>query len=199
MAWSIEGHYVENCNCDVVCPCTWSGFNRPATHDRCLVFGGFRIDRGRVDDLDVAGLHFGFVIDAPKQMTDGDWRLGILVDDTASDEQAAKLQGVASGALGGPMAMFAPLVGEVLGMERVPVTWQETDGSHQVRFGDVAEVALEDIRSIEGKEMTLGNVPHPAGPTFTLSPSRSATVSAFGVSFGAPDTNGITTPFSWSG
>ena len=71
MAWSIEGQYVENCNCDVVCPCAWSGVKRPATHDRCLVFGAFRVDRGSVDDLDVAGLHFGFVIDAPKQMTDG--------------------------------------------------------------------------------------------------------------------------------
>ena len=199
MSWSIEGHYVENCNCDVVCPCTWSGFNRPATHDRCNVFGGFRIDRGSVDDVDVTGLYFGFVIDAPKQMTDGDWHIGILVDAAASDEQAAKLQGVASGELGGPMAMFAPFVGEGIGVERVSVTWEEADGSRRVQFGAAAEVALEEMRSIEGKGMTLGNVPHPAGPTFTLSPSRAARVSAFGVNFGAPDTNGLSTPFSWSG
>ncbi len=97
------------------------------------------------------------------------------------------------------MAMFAPFVGEVLGVERVPVTWEEAEGSRHVRFGDVAEVTLEDMRSIEGKEMTLGNVPHPAGPTFTLSPSTQAKVSTFGVTFGAPDTNGLSTPFSWSG
>ena len=199
MAWSLEGHYVENCNCDVVCPCTWSGFIRPATHDRCEVFAGFRVDRGSIDGLDVSGLYFGLIIDAPKQMTDGNWRLGILIDAAASDEQAAGLQGVASGELGGPMTMFAPFVGEVLGVERVPVSWQESNGSRAVRFGEVAEVTLEEMHSIENKQMTLGNVPHPAGPTFTLSPAKTARISAFGVNFGAPDTNGLTTPFSWSG
>lgn len=198
MAWSIAGHYVENCNCDVVCPCTWSGFNRKATHERCDVLAGFHIERGSIDGVDVSGLHFGLVIDAPQQMTDGNWRVGILIDDAASEEQAARLQGVASGELGGPMTAFAPFIGEALGVARVPVTWEETDGRHQVRFGDVAEAVLEDMRSIEGKEMTLGNVPHPAGPSFTLSPSRAVAVSAFGVRFGAPDTNGLTTPFSWA-
>ena len=198
VSWSIEGSYVENCNCDVVCPCTWSGFNRKATHERCLVLGGFHIDRGEIEGVDVSGLHFGLVIDAPQQMTDGNWRVGVLVDEAASDQQAEKLQAVASGQLGGPITLFGPFIGEALGVARVPVSWQEEDGRHQIRFGDVADVTLQDMESIEGKKMTLGNVPHPAGPSFTLSPSTAAAVSAFGVSFGAPDTNGITTPFSWS-
>ena len=199
MAWSIEGSYVENCNCDVVCPCTWSGFGRGATHDRCNVFGGFRIDRGSIEGLDVSGLFFGFIIDAPKQMTDGNWRVGLLVDAAASDEQAAKLQGVVSGELGGPMTAFSPFIGEILGVERVAVSWEEPDGARHVRFGDAADVSIEATRSIEGKEMILGNVPHPAGPTFTISPSTEARVNAFGVRFGAPDTNGLISAFSWSG
>jgi len=42
------------------------------------------------------------VADTPKVMTDGNWRLGVFIDAAASDEQAEKLGGVFSGALGGP-------------------------------------------------------------------------------------------------
>lgn len=47
-------------------------------------------------------------------MTEGNWKLGIFVDQDASDEQMEKLAGVFSGQMGGPMAGLAPLVGEVL-------------------------------------------------------------------------------------
>ena len=199
MAWSLEGSYVENCNCDVLCPCTWSGFGRGATHERCNVLGGFRVERGSIEDLDVSGLYFGFLIDAPKQMTDGNWRLGLLIDENASEQQAAGIQAILSGEMGSPMAMFVPFIGEVLGVERVPVSWHDTDGAVQVRFGEVADVLVEAVRSIEGKDMTVGNVPHPFGPTFTIAASSEARISGFGIAFGAPDTNGLMSRFSWSG
>jgi hypothetical protein len=198
MAWSIEGRYIENCNCDVVCPCTWSGLTRAATHERCNVLLGFHIDRGAIEGVDVSGLTFGILADAPRQLTDGGWRVGLLVDDAATDEQAAKLQGVATGELGGPMAGLAPFIGEVLGMERVPVTFEEGDGTRRVRFGDLAEVAVAHVHSVEGKDMTLGNVPHPANTTLTIAPSTLSHVSAFGIDFGAADTSGFTAEFSWS-
>ncbi len=28
MTWELEGRYVENCSCDVICPCTWSNLSR---------------------------------------------------------------------------------------------------------------------------------------------------------------------------
>src|SRR5579864_8870248 len=198
MVWSISGTYFENCNCDVVCPCTWSGLSRPATNDRCMVLLGFHVERGEIEGVDVSGLTFGVVADAPKQMTDGAWRVGVLIDATASDDQAAKLQGVATGELGGPMAALAPLIGEVLGIERVPITFETADGVSRARFGDVADVEVEAVWSIEGKEMTLGNVPHPANSTLIISPSTRAHVSAFGVEFGAPGTSGFRAPFAWS-
>lgn len=198
MAWSISGRYIENCNCDVVCPCTWSGLIRPATNDRCNVLLGFHIDEGSIEGVDVGGLTFGIVADAPRQMTDGGWRVGLLVDDAASDEQAAKLQGVATGELGGPMAGLAPLIGEVLGVERAAVTFEDSESGRRVRFGDLAEVTVATARSVEGKEMTLGNVPHPANATLTIAPSSASRVSVFGIDFGRPDTSGFVAQFAWS-
>src|SRR5260370_11982457 len=103
-------------------------------------------------------------------MTDGNWRMGILMDAAASDEQAAKLQGVATGELGGPMAGLAPLIGEVLGVERVPITYEAAGGVSRARFGDVADIEVAHVQSIEGKDMTLGNVPPPANSTLPIAP-----------------------------
>ena len=198
MALSISGTYFENCNCDVVCPCTWSGLTRPATNDRCNVLLAFHVDRGTIDGVDVGGLTFALVADTPRQMTDGDWRVGILMDSAASDEQAARLHGVATGELGGPMAGLAPLISEFLGVERVPVAYEVGDGLSRARFGDVADVELTHMRGVQGKDITLGNVPHPANTTLTIAPSTRARVRAFGIEFGAPDLSGFTAPFSWS-
>jgi hypothetical protein len=198
MAWSMSGTYFENCNCEAVCPCTWSGLSRPATYDRCTVLLGFHVDRGTIEGVDVSGLTFGLLADSPKQMTDGGWRVGILMDAAASDEQATKLQGVATGELGGPMVGLAPLIGDVLGVERVPITYEAGDGVTRARFGDLADVEVTHARSIEGKDMTLGNVPHPANTTLTIAPVTKAKVTAFGMDFGAPNTNGFTAAFDWS-
>jgi len=198
MAWSLEGSYAENCNCDVVCPCTWSGLSRPADRDRCNVLLAFHVERGAIDGLDVSGLTFALLADAPKQMTDGGWRVGLFIDSAASDEQAAKLQAVAGGQAGGPPAGLGPLIGEVLGVERVPATFEHKDGTTRVRLGDVADFEVAAVRSIEGKEMTLGNVPHPANSTLTIAASTRSRVSAFGIEFGAPDRAGFSAPFAWS-
>ena len=46
MAWTIEGTYFENCSCDTICPCAWSGLTAKATHDRCYAMLAFHVDRG---------------------------------------------------------------------------------------------------------------------------------------------------------
>ena len=62
------------------------------------------------------------IADTPKVMTEGNWRLGVFVDDRAPDDQAEKLIAVFSGRLGGPIAGIAPLVGEMcLGKCRSPL------------------------------------------------------------------------------
>ena len=59
MAWNLTGTYFENCSCDTICPCTWSGLTAPATHDRCLAMFAFHIDDGDIDGTDVSGLTAG--------------------------------------------------------------------------------------------------------------------------------------------
>ena len=125
MAWSLDGTYFENCSCDTICPCTWSGLTAHATHDRCKAMLAFHIDRGNIEGVDVSGLTFAMVVDSPPIMSDGGWAVGVLVDDSASDAQREKLGAVLSGQLGGPPAMLGPLIGDMRGMDFVPTEYSE--------------------------------------------------------------------------
>ena len=119
MAWKIEGQYFENCSCDVPCPCTVS-LDLGADRDRCNAFLVFEVESGEVDGVDVSGLTVAAMIDTPKVMSEGNWRLGVLIDDQASDEQADKLAAVFGGQLGGPMGALVPLVSEHLARKTGP-------------------------------------------------------------------------------
>src|SRR3954454_7781100 len=120
MAWKLKGSYAETCSCELMCPCNLS-FDHGATYDYCRATLAFHVREGEIDGTEVSGLNAVVIIDTPKVMTDGNWRLGRFLDERASDEQADKLGKVFGGQLGGPMAALAPLVGEVVGVERAPI------------------------------------------------------------------------------
>src|SRR6201986_5322113 len=99
----------------------------------------FNIRAGEVEGTDIGGAKVAIIADTPKVMTEGNWRLGLFVDEGATDEQADKLAQVFSGQLGGPMAGLAPLVGEMLGVERVPIEIVDDGVNHSVKIGDVID------------------------------------------------------------
>ena len=57
MPWHVEGTYFENCNCDMVCPCSTSGLTAPADNERCNVALAFHVETGEVNGVDVGGHH----------------------------------------------------------------------------------------------------------------------------------------------
>ena len=185
MAWKLDLSYFESCSCDVVCPCTAS-LALPATHDRCRVTLVFKVENGEVEGTDVSGLSVAVVADTPKVMSDGNWRLGVFLDEAASQEQADKLGAVFSGALGGPMAALGPLVGETLGVERAPIDVRHDGLRHSVRIGDAVEIEIEDVvplGSEAGEPVKLTGVFHPAGPDLTVAHATRSRIDAFGISY----------------
>jgi hypothetical protein len=200
MAWTLEGTYFENCSCTAVCPCTWSGTTWPATSDRCNAMLAFHIDRGDIEGVDVSGLSFGMVLDTPKLMAEGNWRVGVLMDAGASAHQAGKLGAVLGGELGGPPAMLAPLIGEMMGVESVDIDYREDGRRHQVRFGDLVDMEVEDFVADDFEEpVRLTGVFHPAATTLTVAPATRSRVAAFGVEFDGTGTSGFSAPFAWAG
>ena len=68
-------------------PCGASAFAAPADYDRCNAVLAWHIDSGHVDETDVSDRSVVLVLDAPKQMSEGNWRIGMFMDDRASAEQ----------------------------------------------------------------------------------------------------------------
>jgi hypothetical protein len=202
MGWKLDGTYFENCNCDWVCPCTVSSLTSPATYDRCRVVLIYNIRAGEIDGVHVSGLSVAVVADTPAMMTDGNWRLGLIVDDTASQEQFDKLTAVFAGQMGGPMGGLAPLVGEVLGVEKAPIEYRDDGLSHYARIGDGIEIEVQDFvpPAREGQEPSrLTGVFHPSNSTLTIAKPARSRISAFGMEFENAGRSAFSAPFSWNG
>ena len=198
MAWKIEGTYFETCSCEVVCPCTAS-LALGADYDRCRVTLVFNVRDGEVDGTDVSGLTVAAVADTPKVMTEGNWRLGVFIDGSASDEQADKLGAVFSGQVGGPMAALGPLIGENLGVERAPIDVREDGLTHSVRIGDAVDFEIEDVVSFgveTGEPAKLTGIFHPAGDTLTIAKATRTDIDAFGIQYEGKAA--FSSPFAWA-
>ena len=144
MSWNLKGSYFETCSCDLMCPCNFS-FDHGATYDYCRVTLVFNVAEGDVEGTNVSGRTVAVIADTPKVMTEGNWRLGMFVDEDATDDQLEKLTAVFGGQKGGPMAGLAPLIGELLGVERAPIAVVEEGLRHSVRIGDAIDFEVEDI------------------------------------------------------
>jgi hypothetical protein len=199
MSWNLKGSYAETCSCELMCPCTLS-FDLGATYDYCRATLAFDIREGEVDGTDVRGRRVVAIIDTPKVMTDGNWRLGMFVDDRATDEQFDKLVQVFGGQLGGPMAALAPLVGEVVGVERAAIEMRDDGLLHSVRVGDAIDFEVEDIvpfGSEDGRPVRVDGTFHPAGPNLTIAGARRSRIDAFGIRYEGKSSLS-TAEFAWS-
>ena len=199
MSWKLAGSYFETCSCDVVCPCTAS-LALGATHERCQVTLVFNIKDGEVEGTDVSGLTVAAVADTPKVMSEGDWRVGVFIDGAASDEQAEKLGGVFSGALGGPMEALGALVGENLGVERASIDVKENGLRHSIRIGSAVDFEIEDVVPFgveTGEPAKLTGVFHPAGSELTVARATRSRIDAFGIQYSG-NAAFSTSSFSWA-
>jgi hypothetical protein len=199
VSWSLKGSFFETCSCDLMCPCNMS-FDHGATNDYCRVTLVFNIKEGEIEATDVSGLKVAVIADSPKVMTDGNWRLGLFVDDHASDEQMEKLTGVFGGQKGGPMETVVPLVGEMLGVERALFEVVEDGLRHSVKIGDAIDFEIEDIVPFgveTGQPVRLVGVFHPAASEFNAAEATRSRISAFGIEYEGK-TGISTSEFAWA-
>ena len=200
MAWSLKGSYVETCSCELMCPCNLS-MDHGATYDFCRVVLAFNIREGDVDGTDVGGLKLVAIAETPKVMTEGNWRLGLFVDDQATDEQLEKLGAVYGGQKGGPMEGIVPLVGEMLGVERAPIEVVDDGLRHSVKIGDAIDFEIEDIVPFgveSGEPVRFDGAFHPVASDLTMAEAKRSRINAFGIEYEGK--TGLSyAEFAWSG
>ena len=199
MSWNLTGSYVETCSCELMCPCNLS-FDHGATYDYCRVTLVFAIREGEIEGTDVGGLNVAAIADTPKVMTEGNWRLGVFVDDQATDEQADKLVKVFSGQLGGPMEALGPLVSEFAGVERAPIEFHDDGVRHSLRVGDAIDFEIEDVVPFgkeNGEPVRFAGMFHPVASDLTIAEATRSRINAFGIEY-IGRTGLSTAEFSWA-
>src|SRR5438094_5816734 len=185
MSWNLKGSYVETCSCHLICPCN-ATFDHGATYDYCRVTLVFNLREGEIEGTEVSGLNIAAIADTPKVMTEGNWRLGVFVDENATEEQADKLVKVFTGQLGGPMAGLAPLIGEMLGVERATIEVDHDGVRHSVRVGDAIDFEIQDIVPFgveDGHTVKFDGMFHPVAPDLTMAEATRSSIDAFGIAY----------------
>jgi hypothetical protein len=199
--WQVEGQYYENCSCDYVCPCVPAGMQAKPTLGSCTFAMGFAIERGQFGDVRLDGLGFIVLGYTPAEMAQGNWSVGLVIDERASAAQRDAITGIASGGAGGPMAALGGLVGKFLGAESAPITFGRSGASWSVHAGDKVHIEGRGATGIDPSRppLQLSNTGHPAADTFSLANASNSHVAAVGLVWDDKTgrNNAQYAPFSW--
>ncbi len=152
MPYHLEGRLLEVCNCRVLCPC-WIG--EDPDYGTCDTIVAWHMDKGTIDGVDVAGRTIAMIAHVPGNILQGNWKAAVYLDDKVTPQQEAALLGVYTGKKGGPVAELAKLVGEVVSVEKVPVTFTVQGGRGTIKLGDAGYAELEPYVSASGATTTL--------------------------------------------
>ena len=200
MAWSLQGEYMENCSCEILCPCITSSMAGPADSERCQVPLAMHIEKGEKDGVSLDGLNAVLVLDTPQVMGEGGWRVAIYLDERASEEQQAALGEILSGAAGGPPEMLAGLIGEQLGVRVVPINYTSDENRKRVEVPGIMDFEIEPLRNPEtGEVHEITATIHPMGSNLPIAKSVRGHYDDFGLSFDNTGKNGHYREFAWAG
>ncbi len=201
-SWQLNGQYYETCNCDMLCPCILQQMAVEPTNGDCSFAMGFKIDRGKYGSETLDGLGFVLLGYTPGAMGNGNWSVGLVIDDRASTEQRDAITAIASGAAGGPMAGLSGLIGKFLGVESAAIEFDDKDGHYSVKAGNLVDIAGQPALGIDPHPpmpLQLSNTGHPAANPVNVARGMNSHVNALGLSWDASGGkhSGLFAPFSW--
>lgn len=121
--WHVEGDWFDVCKCNVPCPCT---FAQAPSYGDCEGVLAYHISEGHYGDVSLAGLNLLGLGQFEGNIWGGETKatMGLFMDERADQRQREALQMIWSGQAGGFPAVFAELIGEMRGIEYVPIEFE---------------------------------------------------------------------------
>ena len=200
--WNIVGDYAETCNCNMLCPCISSNMEAVPTENDCKAAIAMRINKGAKDGVKLDGLSFVVMLYSPGPMIQGNLKVGLIVDEKASDAQLEAIKAIATGEAGGPMAALAPLVGEIAGLERQPIDFSGSGLQWAVKAGGLLDQKIAGVPAMHDNTQPLyiDNVGHPVNSRLALGRAVKSMFNAFGIKWNdsTGTRNGHFASFAWS-
>ena len=200
-SWRMRGDVMEACSCATTCPCNFGSDPTPLP---CEVVIGWRIQDGNYGNTRLDGLSVVLYGRIPGNVFQGNWTVGVYLDQRASQPQAQALGDIFAGNAGGWPAMLSSLIGNLLPPKQVPIHFQTVDGEHSITIPGLLEVGSERVPNpLPGQPPLDPKVSDLAVPFYTGSVnvrrSRTLRLSDPGMSFQYTGRSSLVGQFDYSG
>ena len=199
--YTIQGRLLEVCTCAAICPC-WIGEDPDG--GSCDSSLAWYVDSGTVRGVDVSDRCVALTVFIPGNVLAGNWKAVVYVDDRCTQEQQDALLAVFTGALGGPIADLAALIGEVVAVERAAISFTVEQGEGTLKVGDSIEAHLAPFQGATGKTTTLSETVFSTVPGSPAYPGKASVYRQKSSKIGRPDVdisgrNAVQAMFTFSG
>ena len=206
MEWHVAGDWFDVCKCAIPCPCT---FAQAPTYGDCEGILAWHIRDGHYGDARLDGLNVVGLGTFDGNLWEGNTKatMGMYLDERADERQREGLMVIFSGQGGGWPGEFASMIGEVRGIEYVPITFEIADDlaywAAEVPGKATARAeALTGPTTPEGKRVQVHNPPGAeVGPGQVATWGKATTdhVDGFGFKWEWDGRSSKHFPFDWQG
>src|SRR4029079_8151665 len=93
----------------------------------------------------------------PGNILKGNWTAAIYLSDNVTPKQEEAILSVYTGKQGGPVADLVKLIGEVVSVEKVPITFDVQGGKGLLKIGSTGYAELEPYLGATGGKTTLAD------------------------------------------
>ena len=204
--WKLTGDWFDVCKCTIPCPCTFA--QAPSEGD-CEGVLAWHVNEGRYGTVVLDGLNVVALGAFEGNIWAGEASvaIGMFVDERADDDQRDALQIIFGGQAGGWPGEFGKLVGEVRGIEYVPIEFEIADDLAYWRVEipgrvDARAEALTGPTAAVGARVQLHNAPGAEvgpGQIATWGTATADRADGFGFSWDWAGRSSKHFPFDWSG
>src|SRR3954447_18942281 len=170
--WRVQGDWFDVCRCDIPCPCE---FAQAPTDNWCQGVLAWFIREGHYGNVRLDGLSLIGVGEFEGNLWAGAKAVfGLFIDERADESQREALQMIFGGQAGGWPADFAETIGELRGIEFVPIEFEVADDLRYWRATSPGKVeaaaeALTGPTTPEGQRVQLLRPPgSEVGPSGTV-------------------------------
>ncbi len=197
--WRVAGEFVVSCSCDW-CPCAISLGRAKPTEGHCYTWFAFRLDQGRAGSVELGGLHLALMIEVPGKMAEGNYALGLFLDERASEAQRAPLEQIFTGQAGGPTGWWSLVVGEYLGARVVPITYEAEGPRRRVSIPKVLDGVIEgEIGADRASPVRISNLLYWMAPEVALARGTKSRVRGWGRVWDLSGRSAEYGAFDWTG
>src|SRR5262249_33647928 len=127
------------------------------------------LEEGVAGDVALGGLNLAVLLEVPGKMADGNYVLGLYLDERGSAAQRAALEQIFRGQAGGPTGWWRWVIGTYLGARTVPITYAVEGSGRRVTIPKVLDANIDpEIGPGQAAPMRIVNMAYWMAPEVVL-------------------------------